>query len=155
MKKKLKLLLAVGAALTLVVSVAPALAGKGGNGGGKGAGGASTGGTTTSTISLDQAGQALALGDPVTFTTTVAGLKGGEYPMVYLECSSATDGSLLYGQLDHPDVTFVLGGGSSRWWQVGGAADCLAHLYAYGGKTNGGYDTIRELAVPVAFDTAG
>jgi hypothetical protein len=31
--------------------------------------------------------------------------------MVYVACRSDADGSLLYGQLDHPDVTFVLGGG--------------------------------------------
>jgi hypothetical protein len=56
----------------------------------------------------------------------------------------------VYGQLDYPSTAFVLGGGSSDWWIVGGNANCIAHLYAYGGKSQGS-DTIRELAAPVAF----
>lgn len=145
MKKKLKLLLVAGAALALAVTVTPALAGKGGKN--------AAGSSAVSTISLNPSATAPAFGGTVTFTTTVVGLQGPEYPMVYVECSSTADGSLLYGQLDHPNVGFVLGGGSSRWWTVRDSAHCLAHLYAYGGKANG-YDTIRELAVPVAFDAA-
>ncbi len=106
-----------------------------------------------SSISLDQAGQALSLGDKVTFTTTAVGLGGGQYPMVYVECRDY-DGEVLYGQLDHPDVTFVLGGGSSRWWLVRGDARCYAWLYSYGGRSKG-YDTIELLAGPVWFYAAG
>lgn len=146
MKTKLQLLLAVGAAMALAVTVTPAIAGKGGKNAAATAG-------ATSTISLNPSAAAPAFGGTVTFTTNVVGLQGAEYPLVYVECSSTADGSLLYGQLDHPDVGFVLGGGSSRWWTVRDSAHCLAHLYAYGGKANG-YDTIRELAVPAAFDAA-
>jgi hypothetical protein len=85
----------------------------------------------------------LKLGDPVTFTTGSYGLRGSEYPMVVLECYQGTD--KVYAQLDHPDETFILGGGSSRWWLVGGPAMCKATLYSYGGK-NKGYDVIRFLA---------
>ena len=53
-------------------------------------------------------------------------------------------GDLVYMQLDHPDVEFQLGGGSSTWQDVGGAAECQAVLYAYGNK--GKNQTIRELA---------
>jgi len=70
--------------------------------------------------------------------------------MVYVECRSDADKSRLYGQLDHPDSTFVRRGGSSGWWLVGGPAGCVAYLYAYGGKTPG-----TELASPVAFHAEG
>ncbi len=137
-------------AAALVLTVAgTTLAAKGGNGGGNGGGGTVT--ATTSTIALNQAGLPLTLGSSVTFTTTVVGLKGGEYPMVYVACFSPATGAILYGQLDHPDATFILGGGSSAWWLVGGPANCLAHLYSSGGTTQGGYDQILELATPVAF----
>ena len=135
-----------------LVLPAVALAGKGGNGGGNGHGNALE---ASSSITLDQAGQALSLGDSVTFTTQVVGLRGSEWPMVYVECRSAATGALVYGQLDHPDATFVLGGGSSDWWLVRGAASCWAHLYSYGGKTSGGLDETRELAAPVSFDATG
>ncbi len=89
-------------------------------------------------------------GSDVTFTTTVEKLKGGEYPMVYLAAYDG-DGIVIYGQLDHPDTVFVLGGGSSKWKNEGlGGADCKAFLYAYGGK-NRGIDTIRELCPPIEF----
>jgi hypothetical protein len=60
------------------------------------------------------------------------------------------DGSVIYAQLDHPDATFVLGGGSSEWRSRGGSADCSASLRAYGGRS-GGQDTIRVLAGPIQF----
>ncbi len=74
--------------------------------------------------------------DTVTFTSSASGLKGTQYPMIYLECRSVVDNTVLYGQLDHPDVTFVLGGGSSPWRtpdHQGEDASCVAYLYAYGG----------------------
>jgi hypothetical protein len=86
----------------------------------------------------------LKLGDSVTFTTESYGLKGTEYPMVYMECWNSNE--KLYGQLDHPYATFILGGGSSKWWATGGPATCKATLYSYGGKTKGGHDEIRFLA---------
>lgn len=95
-----------------------------------------------------------AFGATVTFTTTSAGLKGGQYPLVYVECHSVVDGSLLYGQLDYPDTAFLLGGGSSQWWIQRDDAHCTASLYAYGGKERG-HDTIVLLGSPVLFDAAG
>lgn len=71
----------------------------------------------------------LRFGGAVTFDTTTEKLKGWQYPMVYVVCYQ--DGSLVYGQLDHPDATFILGGGWSLWWTHPGPADCEALLYAY------------------------
>ena len=119
-------------------------AARGGNGNGGGNAGA---GAVASGISLDQAGQALSLGSSVTFTTTVGDLTGNEYALVYLKCTQGD--TVVYGQLALPGTTFVLGGGSSPWWQVGGPASCMAYLYAYG--THGGSDTIRELATTPTF----
>ncbi|MBA3877351.1 MAG: hypothetical protein C0498_10500 [Anaerolinea sp.] len=148
------IVVALAFAAAVVVGSAPAggdtvFAAKGGNGNGNGGNGGKP--ATTSSISLNEAGQALSLGSSVTFTTTVGDLTGTEYPLVYLACYSTSSGALVYGQLDLPGTVFVLGGGSSDWWQVGGPANCVAHLYAYG--THGGQDTIRELATPAAFST--
>ena len=107
----------------------------------------------TGTIAINGAGP-WAFGDTVTFTTTVDGLKGGQYPLVYVVAFSVVDGSMLYGQLDHPDVGFVLGGGSSQWHLQRDDANCLAHLFAYGGKDRG-HETIVELCAPVAFTASG
>jgi hypothetical protein len=125
-------------------------AAKGGNGGG----GGGTAPAEFSTIELDTgstfaAAQPLARGSSVWFRTNVVGLRGGEYPMVILDCFT-DDGTLLYRWLDHPDVEFILGGGWSHWWELNPppSATCYARLYSYGGKTKGGYDEIRELTDP-------
>jgi hypothetical protein len=115
--------------------------------------------TTESSIVLDQsaarlAGTELQIGSGVTFTTVVGALGGSEYPMVYVECRSDADGSVVYGQLDHPEVIFVLGGGSSPWFEVGGGATCTGQLLAYGGRSKG-MDTIRLLAETAAFHALG
>ena len=91
-----------------------------------------------------------AFGDSVTFSVTSENLKGNQYPLVYVACYSVVDGELLYGQLDHPEVTFVLGGGSSEWHTDRDDANCTATLYAYGGKPY-----IVQLADPVAFFAEG
>jgi hypothetical protein len=130
-----------GAGLTLAAK------GGAGNGNGGNSGGGTGAGAAVSSIALDQAGSTLALGTPVTFTTSVTGLTGTEYALVYLKCTE--NGAVVYGQLDLPGTTFVLGGGSSPWWQVGGTATCVGYLEAYG--SHGGYDTIRVLAQTAAF----
>jgi hypothetical protein len=140
-------LVSVGLAVALVLTfTGAAFAAKGGGGGGNG-GGAGGGGVaglpTISTIQLNQAGP-FKFGDVVTFTTSAVGLRGGEYPLVYVECDAA-DGSVLYGQLDYPNAAFVLGGGSSPWWLVGGDAVCNAGLFSYGGKTD---YKLAELPMP-------
>ena len=94
-----------------------------------------------------------AFGDTVTFDTTTDDLKGNQYPLVYVVAHAVEDGRLLYGQLDHPDTAFVLGGGSSHWHERRVDANVDAILYAYGGKYQGA-DTIVQLAV-VEFDAAG
>lgn len=86
-------------------------------------------------------------GGEVTFNATTADLKGYQYPLVYLECFQGS--TPVYGQLDHPDTVFVLGGGSSAWWDSPGPATCQATLYAYG------HDDIILLAEPLTFDSAG
>lgn len=162
MRTRLQILVGIVLALVLAISVGPALAGKGGipggNGGGNGGGdgngnaggtgGGNSSSTPTGSIRLNESGP-FALGDSVTFTTSVSGLTGNEYPMVYLECSSDADGTRVYGQLDHPNSVFVLGGGSSLWWSVGGSAACTAHLYSYGGKS------VYELGSPATFAANG
>ena len=105
------------------------------------------------TIAINEAAP-YAFGDPITFTVTTANLKGNQYPLVYVACSSVVDGELLYGQLAHPYETFVLGGGSSPWHLDRDDVNCLAHLYAYGGKEKG-FDVIVELADPVTFFAEG
>ena len=77
------------------------------------------------TIVLDQAGP---------FTVVVNGLKGSQWPMVYLVCYSTLDGDLLVGQLDHPDATFLIGGAWSPWRNpdnVGEDGNCVGRLYTY------------------------
>jgi hypothetical protein len=106
----------------------------------------------TGSIQINQPGP-YAFQDVVTFTTSASGLKGTQYPMVYVECRSVVDDEVLYGQLDHPNVSFVLGGGSSPWWQDRDDTHCTATLYAYGGKGQTPY--IVQLGTPVTFDAAG
>ena len=113
----------------------------------KGGGGRGVAVPAISSISLDQAGQTLSLGSSVTFTTTVGDLTGTERALVYLKCVEGD--TVVYGQLDLPGTTFVLGGGSSPWWQAGGTATCVGYLDAYG--THGGSDTIRVLAETAPF----
>lgn len=135
-------LVSIGLAAALVLTVAgTTLAAKGGNGGNAGSG------ATAASITLDQSDITLSLGTPVTFTTNIVGLTGNEYALVYLKCVEGD--TVVYGQLDLPGTTFVLGGGSSPWWQVAGTATCVGYLEAYG--THGGYDTIRVLAQTAAF----
>lgn len=110
-------------------------------------------GSAGSTISLNQDPSTLHLGSSVTFTSNAVGLLGGEYPLILVTCSQG--GDAVYKQLALPTATFVLGGGSSPWWVVGGSASCNAELYAYGGKSRG-YDTIRLLAqLPAPFTAGG
>lgn len=96
------------------------------------------------------------IGGEVTVTTTESGLKGGEYPMVYLACT-AEDGTTVYGELAHPDAVFVLGGGSSPWitpptpeqpnpyYRV--PASCRAQLFAY--------PNIHKSEAPILLDSEG
>jgi hypothetical protein len=144
--KKLLGLLVIGAAL--IATPAAAMAGKGG--GNKPA-------PVVSSIRLNGGDDTarlvgtLAFGSAVTFTTTIEPLSGKEWPMVYVECRSVNDGSVLYGQLDYPDTTFVLGGGSSPWWSVQSDADCTAQLLAYSKSAGAG----RLLAASESFYASG
>jgi hypothetical protein len=101
------------------------------------------------TIVLNETGP-LTLGDTVTFTTTVTGLKGSEWPMVYVRCVDA-DGVTLYGQLDHPETVFVLGGGWSPWRDTPWVdAVCQADIRYFNVK-----HISTVLAVTPAFDASG
>lgn len=121
---------------------------------------AAKGGTTApASIRLNQPAGAVAaaglhLGDAVTFTTVVSGLKGGEWAMVLVECYATAGGAKLYAQLDYPSASFVLGGGSSPWWRAPQDANCIGYLEAYGGRSKG-MDTIRRLAWTDWFAVAG
>ena len=79
-------------------------------------------------------------GQVLTFATAAGSLAGWEYPMVALACYQNDE--LVYIQLNHPDATFTVGGGSSQW--TAGNATCHASLYAYGWKSR--QESIRELA---------
>ncbi len=118
-----------------------------------------TSGTSTITLASVSSGDGTALlaanlkpalGDNVTFATTVGSLAGWEYPMVDLECRQS--GVIVFSQLDHPDANFLLGGGSSVWLTNGGVANCTADLDAYGSK--GGTWSVRVLS-ETTFDAAG
>jgi hypothetical protein len=87
----------------------------------------------------------------VTFDSEVTSkLLGYEYPMIYVEAFQ--DGVLVYGQLDHPDAVFVLGGGSSEWvTRGGGPAHCRASLMIYGGRHN----IMDPFVAAVEFEAAG
>jgi hypothetical protein len=86
----------------------------------------------------------------VTFNTTVGSLAGWEYPMIDVSCTQ--NGVTVFAQLDKPDATFLLGGGSSDWLTNGGPATCRADLDAYGSK--GGSWSVRILA-STSFDAQG
>lgn len=83
-------------------------------------------------------GSVLSYQGAVTFDSVVTSpLKGYEYPMIYVKAFDVDSGDLIYGQLDHPDAVFVLGGGSSVWVSRGGGpARCEADLMIYGGRHN-------------------
>lgn len=102
----------------------------------------------TLTITSDLVG--VGFGDAVTFSATTDGLKGYQYPLVYLACYQGS--TIVYGQLDYPETTFILGGGSSPWWSSPGPANCEATLYAYPGFHS---DPIVLLDGPLTFDAAG
>ncbi|MFL5721535.1 MAG: hypothetical protein ACJ778_13770 [Chloroflexota bacterium] len=96
-------------------------------------------------IVVDQSGEALALGSRVTLTTHIVGLAGNEWAMVYLKCNEGD--TVVYGQLDYPETTFVLGGGSSLWREIGGTARCTGYLKAYSKSGDS-----RTLATSVGFE---
>lgn len=103
-------------------------------------------------IVLNEDPSNLSMDSTVTFDTVVPKLKGNEYPMVYVACYQ--DGKVVYGQLDHPDVTFILGGGWSPWRDVGGPATCRAELLVYGGQEKG-HSIITFLAETPTFEAQG
>ena len=77
----------------------------------------------------------VALGDAITFTTTVA--NNVRNPRI--EVLAYQDGVLVYGEAGGTDDTFVLGGnvdGGSIWRNVGGPATCIANLYYFTHKAN-------------------
>jgi hypothetical protein len=138
-------LILMGAAVIGMSSVAMA---------GRGGGGKPAAQVAGSSITLNQAARVagnLTFGQGVTFTTVIEPIGGNEWPMVYVECRSVIDGSVLYGQLDYPDVVFQLGGGSSPWWSVQSDGDCMATLFAYSKSAGGG----RQLATSEHFYVVG
>ena len=103
--------------------------------------------------STDASAATFSRGSSVWFDTSVVGLKGTEYPMVYVGCFVGE--TKVWGNLRSPDEVFVLGNGSNDWSRMDPPPDttCTARLYAYGGKA------IRELTDPAAgvvgFTTSG
>lgn len=90
-----------------------------------------------------------AIGDPITFTVTVPKLRGREYPLVYLACR--VEGRVVYGQLDLPTTTFILGGGASPWIDPNdpdylAPAICIGYLYAYGSLQSNTQDLLAQTA---------
>ena len=152
------------AALVVVLAAcaAPAFAAKGGSSA-----------TTSSIVIATVDGGAMAaagvspaaLGDNLTFRTTVEPLAGWEYPMVALSCYQDVNGDgkvdtnllgpdVVFTLLDKPSATFTLGGYSSIWTvRGGGEAVCRAELDAYGWK--GGKQSVRVLASTGDWTAAG
>src|SRR5262249_40441439 len=97
-----------------------------------------------------------ALGDTLTYATTVGSIAGWEYPMVVTSCYQDLNGDgtidtdlygpdLVYAAVDHPDAQVLLGNYQSKWTlRGGGAAECRVDLDAYGWRH--GSETIRLLA---------
>jgi hypothetical protein len=133
--RKWVVLACAGAVLGMLAGSAHAV--KGGNG--KGGGHVSTA-ASDPTITLNQDPTTLRLGSQVTFTTSWSGLSGNEYPQIGLQCVNG--GAIVYGELQAPDYTFILGAGSSKW--TSGGASCTARLLAY--SVAGGTESIRELS---------
>ena len=63
-------------------------------------------------------------------------------PRIEVLCYQA--GSLVYGEAGGVNDTFLLGGGSSTWLEVGGSADCVANLNYFG--QHAGQQTYNKLA---------
>ncbi len=83
-----------------------------------------------------------ALGNRVTFATTVGSLAGWEYPMVVVSCYQS--GKMVWSTVDDPGAAFLLGGANSDWALSGGSAACTATLAAYGWHR--GIESIRPMA---------
>jgi hypothetical protein len=83
-----------------------------------------------------------ALGNRVTFATTVGSLAGWEYPMVVVSCYQS--GAMVWSTANDPGASFLLGGTNSTWAVNGGPATCSATLAAYGWHR--GIESIRSLA---------
>lgn len=96
----------------------------------------------TGTITLDQP-LPVALGDTVTFTTTIDGHV--TRPEVEVHCSQ--DGVLVFGIAGAPDDAFLLGGGTSQW--VSGPADCEAVLFYFGRGRDKPYTALAATTFPV------
>jgi hypothetical protein len=152
MKRQIPFMLALAAGLTL--AVAPALAGKGGNGSTTSPPSIAIA-TVNSTSAASTQDPAPKLGDKVTFATVVGSIAGWEYPMVVVSCYQDVNGDgtidtnvvspdKVFGLIDHPDATFLMGNYQSDWTRRGGPATCHAVLYAYGWKQ--GHETVRFLA---------
>lgn len=67
------------------------------------------------------------LGDEVTFAYAVAQLPKSANPRIQVLCYQGD--VLVYGEAGPAWQVFLLGGASSPWLQVGGAASCVATLY--------------------------
>jgi hypothetical protein len=104
------------------------------------------------------------LGDDVTFATVVGSIAGWEYPMVVVSCYQDVNGDgkidtsvvspdKVFGMIDLPDATFLMGNYQSDWTRRGGVATCHAVLYAYGWKR--GSETVRFLASTKDWQAAG
>jgi hypothetical protein len=115
MLRRMAVCTAVIAVMALAVS--PALATRGGHGGGKNS-------PSTATVTSNQSDPHY--GDTVTFSVTGADTS---LPLqIQLQCFQS--GTIVYGETEWYDHTFVLGGSISPWMMNdGGAADCTATLF--------------------------
>jgi hypothetical protein len=98
----------------------------------------------TSWITLAQSTSAASaqpsLGSYVAFSTGYP--TNVKNPRIEVLCYQGSD--LVYGAAGSVDHSFLLGGGSSVWLQVGGAAECTANLFYFG--THAGSQTYNWLA---------
>lgn len=123
--------------------------------GGHPAGGTSVfaGKSQTSWIELAQGAGATATTQP-SLGSSVAFLSGYptnvKNPRIEVLCYQGAD--LVYGEAGSVDHTFLLGGASSDWLRVGGAAACTANLFYFG--SHAGHQTYNRLAT-TSFSAGG
>jgi hypothetical protein len=151
-----RIALALIAAAGLTAAATPALAGKGHGGTTSSSSSIAIASVNGTTMAANTQSPTPALGNTMTFATTVAPLAGWQYPMVAMSCYQDVNGDgtvdtnllgpdLVYTELNRPDATFTLGGYQSIWTARGGGdAVCRADLDAYGWKS--GNQSIQVLA---------
>jgi hypothetical protein len=95
---------------------------------------------TVFTIILNPTEKPPALGDYISFTTTYP--KTLKNPRIQVICYQNNE--LVYGEAGSANDQFLLGGGWSKWKEIGGPAECFVDLYYFDWQK--GTQTFNKLA---------